>query len=55
MPLLQSCTLKQIYNALVQRHNFFKKFRIFKLEELFLIQGYELYDKIMKINVQNTF
>ena len=90
-PLLQSCTLKQIYNALVQPHlsfgllawysnirgnltnisrlfklqkkavrlidkskfiahtdPIFKKFNILKLEDLFIIQGYQLYDKIMK-------
>ena len=37
----------------------FKKFSIIKLEDLFIIQGYQLYDKIMKTNeknnVQNTF
>ena len=90
-PLLQSCTLKQIYNALVQPHlsfgllawysnirgnltnisrlfklqkkavrlidkskfiahtdPIFKKFNILKLEDLFIIQGYQLYDQIMK-------
>ena len=88
-PLLQSCTLKQIYNALFQPHlsfgllawysnirgnltnisrlfklkqkavrlidkskfiahtdPIFKKFNILKLEDLFIIQGYQLYDKI---------
>ena len=86
-PHLQSCTLKQIYNALIQPHlsfgllawysnirgnltnisrlfilhqeavrlidkstfiahtdPIFKMFNILKLEDLFIIQGYQLYD-----------
>ena len=89
--LVQLCTLKQIYNALVQPHlsfgqlawysnirgnltnisrlfelqkmavpligkskyiahtdPVFKKFNILKLDDLFIIQGYQLHDKIMK-------